>query len=205
MPSFKGKVVLVTGANEGLGKGTASLLAEHGADKVILACRTPSKCSAAAQEIAKSKAPTTVLSTVQVDLSSLSSTQAFIKKIQQSEARIDLLVLNAGVMATPYTITEDGIEIQFQVNHVAQYLVARELKGLLLKSKQPRIVFVSSLASHLGTSLYPMLDLAKLNDEETYDAGNHYHYSKLANVITSNYFDRVVKGSKFRFLLNVKS
>eukprot|EP01006_Ploeotia_vitrea_P015737 TRINITY_DN45978_c0_g1_i1.p1 TRINITY_DN45978_c0_g1~~TRINITY_DN45978_c0_g1_i1.p1 ORF type:complete len:367 (+),score=24.97 TRINITY_DN45978_c0_g1_i1:39-1139(+) len=180
IPDMTGKIVIVTGGNTGLGKETVLQLAKKNAH-VVLACRTPSKGEAAKQEC-QSKGATGKIDVMQLDLNSLASVRAFAKNFLAKFQRLDVLVLNAGIMATPFGLTKDGIESQFGVNHVAHHLLTMELLPILKKSEPSRIVIVSSRAHYLAPSHGVGLDLAAINNEQAYNLWTAYGQSKLANV-----------------------
>ncbi|KAI0066554.1 NAD-P-binding protein [Artomyces pyxidatus] len=151
IPDLTGKVVIVTGANAGIGYHTADQLARHGA-KVYLACRTESK---AREAIATIECATPSLKGrerlvwLPLDLSSLHSAQEAADEFLEKEKRLDILVNNAGRLAGPYVLTKDGIEQSVSVNHVGHFVFTMALLPLLKKTtKQPgadaRIVVVSS-------------------------------------------------------------
>jgi NAD(P)-dependent dehydrogenase (short-subunit alcohol dehydrogenase family) len=120
LPDLRGKVAVVTGANTGLGFSTAMALASAGAT-TVLACRSQAQCQAAANRIAAAH-PGAAVQTRTLDLSVLASVRAFADSLLTGDAavgKLDMLVLNAGVMVPPYTLTADGLEQQFGVNHVA--------------------------------------------------------------------------------------
>lgn len=147
LPSFTGRTVIVTGANSGLGAVTARELARHGA-RVILAVRNTSKGEAAAQQMTGSNAgPVEVR---RLDLQDLSSVREFAAGVDKS----DLLIDNAGIMATPYALTADGFESQIGTNHLGHFA----LTNLLLPKLTDRVVTVSSMAHWTGR-----INLADLN------------------------------------------
>jgi len=146
------KVVVVTGANVGIGFETAKAIASMKPKKLILACRNLGKAQAAKSSI---EASTNFhdIETWELDLSSFASTQAFAKKFNDSGLPLDLLVSNAGVGAGPWVETADGYEITVQVNHLCNALLISELHPALKKAahakkshedKFPRINVVAS-------------------------------------------------------------
>jgi hypothetical protein len=110
IPDLAGEVAFVTGANVGLGYWTAHHLADHGAT-VVLGCRSKAKCDAAAAAIAEDTG-SKKLSTVDLDLASFASIRACAKAVTGAHARLDSLILNAGVMVPPFTLTKEGLEMQ---------------------------------------------------------------------------------------------
>jgi NAD(P)-dependent dehydrogenase (short-subunit alcohol dehydrogenase family) len=119
LPALGGKVAVVTGANTGLGFSTAKALAAAGAT-TVLTCRSQTLCQDAAARIFSAH-PAAIVQTRTLDLGALASVRGFADSLLTGEAavdKVDMLVLNAGVMASPYTLTADGLEQQFGVNHV---------------------------------------------------------------------------------------
>jgi retinol dehydrogenase-12 len=138
LDDLRGQVMVITGANTGLGRHSARQLAERGA-RVILACRSRDKTEPVLAEI-RAAAPTAPPPTfVHLDLASLASVRACAEGLLASEPTIDVLINNAGV-AGQRGITADGFELQFGVNHVGHYLWTR----LLLPRVTRRLVIVAS-------------------------------------------------------------
>jgi len=149
-----GKTAVVTGANVGLGFYTALHLARNGAD-VILACRNSNKCHRAARKIRGNitKEPTKGSAGVEiVDLASFDSVKDFANRVSEryKETGLDILVLNAGFISTGLFLTDDGLETQWQVNHVSQmYLYERLQDALLLAASKRGMIYLYSLSPHL--------------------------------------------------------
>lgn len=185
-PDLTGKVVVVTGANTGLGKASAARLARLGAE-VCLACRSPEKAEAAAAEIRASTGNAAV-STVPLDLASLASVRACAAELGRRYPRIDVLQNNAGVMALPKrTLTTDGFEYQFGVNHLGHFLLTNLLMGSLLKAERPRIVNLSSAAHQIPPGT---VDFEDLMGEKDYQPWKAYGQSKLANILFTKELQR---------------
>ena len=197
MPDLSGKVALVTGANAGLGFSAAKILAGSGA-RTVLACRTESKCTAAAARIRDIHSNAQV-ETRLVDLSSLASVQAFANELASDASvdKIDMLMLNAGVMAPPFTLTEDDLELQFGVNHVAHAYLTLKLLPLVRRAVEAAGAATISVVSSLGHT-WPIasepkglyLNEAALNNEDNFKRFDYYGQSKLANVLFSNELSR---------------
>ncbi|WP_373142777.1 oxidoreductase [Mycobacterium marinum] len=187
LPSFTGRTVIVTGANSGLGAVTARELARHGA-AVILAVRNTSKGEAAAQQMTGPNAgPVEVR---RLDLQDLSSVREFAAGVDKS----DLLINNAGIMATPYSLTADGFESQIGTNHLGHFA----LTNLLLPKLTDRVVTVSSMAHWTGR-----INLADLNyQSRRYSPWLAYGQSKLANLLFTSELQRRLDaaGSSLRAL-----
>jgi len=118
---LSGKVAVITGANVGIGFETARALALHGAD-VIFACRNQQSTEDAIAKISQEKsAAGRKCRYVRLDLSSLKSVKNFVQELKETVKNINFLILNAGVFALPYSITEDGLETTFQVSHISHF------------------------------------------------------------------------------------
>lgn len=178
--SLHGKVVLITGANSGIGFETAKELARRGA-KVILACRDMDKATLAITKIQQSLQTCSDLVAMQLDLGSLHSVQSFVEELKRSECKIDILINNAGVSFPKSQLlrTTDGYEIHFGVNHLGHYLLTR----LLLPQLQAgsRVIVVSSLLHQKG-NIY----LDDLNATSGTGRTPEYNNSKLANAYFSH-------------------
>ena len=171
-----GKTVIVTGGNTGIGKETAVDLAERGA-KVILACRDETRAEAAVAEIKKRSGSELVLFR-KLDLASLASVRQFSERILREEPQIHVLINNAGVMFPPYTVTEDGYELTFAVNHLGHFLLTLLLLDRIKSSPSSRILIISSYAHYPGS-----LDFSDMMWKKRYQPQFAYMHSKLANVM----------------------
>lgn len=176
VPDLTGRVAVVTGANGGLGLQTARVLGAHGAH-VVLAARDESRAEAAREQIL-ARHPQASLATVRLDLASLASVRDAATRLLAEHARLDLLVNNAGVMATPFRTTEDGFELQLGVNHLGHWALTALLLPALLRAPAARVVSVTSTAHHGGS----VLDPDDLLWADHYDPWRAYYRSKLANV-----------------------
>lgn len=176
-----GKTAIITGCNTGIGKPTVKDFYERGA-RVIMACRNKEKANEAANDIksaCETKPNLGEIIVEELDLSSLESIRNFSKNILEKEPRIDLLVNNAGVFATPEGKTEDGFEIQFGTNHLGHFLLTLLLLPKILQSPAARIVSVSSALHSRGT-----IDLDDVNfNKRSYSPTGAYYQSKLANIL----------------------
>jgi len=175
MPNLKGKVVIITGANSGLGLASAKALARKGAE-VILACRSEERGAAALKEV--EAVQTTSARLMLLDLGSLESVQAFAENFKANYDQLDVLMNNAGIMATPYGTTQDGFEKQIGVNHLGHFALTGHLLPVLLGTPGSRIVNVSSLAARNG-----QMDISSFKDPNNYQPWKAYGQSKLANLM----------------------
>ncbi len=188
IPDMSGKVVIVTGANSGIGYETARALARKGAS-VVMACRNLEKANAAASEIALGD-PDAVLDIIQLDLADLDSVRSFADTFKSRYAHLDLLINNAGVMVPPFTRTADGFELQFGANHLGHFALTGLLLERLLETPQARIINVSSGAHRMGSGT---IDFDNLNAEKGYSASAAYAQSKLANLLFTLELNRRLK------------
>jgi NAD(P)-dependent dehydrogenase (short-subunit alcohol dehydrogenase family) len=178
MPDLSGKVIVVTGANCGLGYEAAKEFARKGA-RTVLACRSVDKAQAALDQI-KQEIPRAQVETMQLDLASLASVREFAETFRARYDRLDILVNNAGIMWVPYQKTEDGFESQFGTNHLGHFALTGLLMDLLLTTPDARVVNVSSVGHRSGT-----MDFDNLMFEDGQGYGRHRAYgrSKLANLL----------------------
>jgi len=144
-----GKNVIVTGANTGIGKETARVLALANAN-VYMACRDDAKCSEAAEELKKLTGKTSLIHTMKLDLGSFASIKDFAKSWNALKLPLHLLINNAGVMACPPTQTSDGFELQYGVNHLGHFLLTNLLLDSIKKGAPSRVINVSSAAHQQG-------------------------------------------------------
>lgn len=173
-----GKIVIITGANSGIGKETAIDLARRGG-KIYIACRDVKRGQKALTEI-KEESGSDSVHFLQLDLASMRSICEFSKSFHQLESRLDVLINNAGVMACPKSFTEDGFEMHMGVNHLGHFLLTNLLLDLLKKSFQGRIVNVASLFHIVG-----FIWKTNFCAEKFYFRWYAYATSKLANILFS--------------------
>lgn len=182
-----GKVVIVTGANSGIGLETARVLSSVGA-KVILPCRTLEKSNGAIDTIKKT-VPDADLIPMELDLADLASVRAFAQDFINLDLSLDILINNAGIMICPKSFTKDGFETQFGVNHLGHFLLTELLTEKLKSSAPSRIVIVSScvisqMLSNKG------IDFDNLNAEKGYNSCTAYGQAKFANVLHAKELQR---------------
>jgi len=136
-------VIIVTGANTGIGLETAKELATAGA-KVILACRDEQKGKAAEKIVDSVRSFSAQY--MKLDLSDLSSVRLFVNEFKSKYNRLDALVNNAGLILQTKELTKDGFEKTFGTNHLGHFLLTNLLLDVLKKTPEFRIITVSSLA-----------------------------------------------------------
>ncbi len=178
VPPLDGKVVLVTGANAGLGLAAATMFARAGG-RVLLACRSQQKAETAMDGIRTEVGPSADLAFVPLDLASLESVAAAADSVRATESRLDVLVNNAGLMAVDESRTEDGFEMQFGVNHLGHFALTAGLAPRLLATPGSRVVTMSSLGHRAGRLRLDDLYL----ERRGYDRWRPYFQSKLANLL----------------------
>jgi NAD(P)-dependent dehydrogenase (short-subunit alcohol dehydrogenase family) len=173
---MRGKVCLVTGANDGIGKATALGLAKMGAT-VVMVCRDAAKGQAALAEIRQASGNPSIELLV-ADLSSQAAIHKLVDEFKQNHNQLHVLINNAGVNVLVRTLTADSVELNFAVNHLAPFMLTLLLLDVLKASAPARIVNVNSAAQGFGIIHFDDLMLA-----EKYDSMRGYAQSKLANIL----------------------
>lgn len=138
------RVAIVTGANSGIGYETARGLARKEV-KVVLACRNLRKAEQAKAKIVSEYSPARI-GVMEIDVSSLDSVRGFAEQFQRQYDRLDLLINNAGIMMSPYKVTEDGFENQLATNYIGHFALTGLLLPMLTATTGSRIVTLSSLS-----------------------------------------------------------
>ena len=182
--NLRGKRILVTGVSAGLGVETARSLAAHGAE-VVGAARDLDKAQAATAQVRKDAAANGgSFELVALDLSDLKSVRECSNKLLEKGEPFDAVIANAGVMATPFTYTKDGFEMQFGTNHLGHFVLVNRIASLFRAGG--RLVNLSS-AGHR----YSNVDLQDPNFERTtYEPFVAYGRSKTANILFAVAFDK---------------
>jgi NAD(P)-dependent dehydrogenase (short-subunit alcohol dehydrogenase family) len=151
IPSLAGKVILITGANTGLGKATAIELVKHSPAHIYLTSRNADKGKTALEEVKSVASDGTKVSLLNLDLSSFESIKAAAAEFLQREERLDVLLLNAGIMGAPAALTKDGYEMHIGTNHLGHALLLKLLKPVLEKTPDTRVIHLSSAGfRHVG-------------------------------------------------------
>ena len=181
--NLKGKRVLVTGVSSGLGVETARSLAAHGA-QVVGAARDLKKADSATEVVRKDAAAKGgTFEVVALDLASLKSVRACADGLLNKGDPFDVIIANAGVMATPFGHTEDGFETQFGTNHLGHFVLVNRIAPLLRTGG--RLINLASAGHRFAN-----VDLADPNFERTpYDPWVAYGRSKTANILFAVAFD----------------
>jgi protochlorophyllide reductase len=175
IPDQTGRLALITGANSGLGLETARALVAKGAS-VILACRSLARAEQARQQLLPGSGG--AIDLLELDLADLASVRDAARQLQDRYGRLDLLINNAGVMGLPRSLTRDGFERQFGINHLGHFSLTKALLPLLRGQPDARVVTVTSGAQYFGR-----ISFDDLQGERRYDRWQAYGQSKLANVM----------------------
>jgi len=190
--NLRGKRILVTGVSAGLGVETARALVAHGAD-VVGAARDLAKAEGATAEVRKAAAANGgSFELIELDLASLKSVRASADALLAKGERFDVIIANAGVMATPFGHTADGFETQFGTNHLGHFVFVNKIAPLIRDGG--RLINLSSAGHRYGN-----VDLADPGFEKTtYDPFVAYGRSKTANILFAVAFDARRRGRGVR-------
>jgi NAD(P)-dependent dehydrogenase (short-subunit alcohol dehydrogenase family) len=175
---MQGKVVVITGSNDGIGKETAVGVATEGAT-TVLACRNQKKADAAAQEVTRRSGNNDV-HVVALDLADLASVRAAAAEILERWDRLDVLINNAGGIWTQRQETAQGFEQTFGVNHLGHFLLTELLLARITESAPSRIINLTSVGHH---SARRGMRFDDLQSDKRYAAMDAYGRSKLANIL----------------------
>jgi NAD(P)-dependent dehydrogenase (short-subunit alcohol dehydrogenase family) len=186
-----GQIAVITGGNSGIGKETAAALAGMGAH-VVIAARNPAKAAAAVDEL-RTRAPNASVEHLPLDLASFASVRAFADTFNARFDRLDVLVNNAGASLRKRTVTEDGHETQFQVNHLGHFLLTALLRERLEAAPAARVINLSSIGHTVARQ---GLDFDDLDwERRRYRGFVVYGHTKLANVLFTREHARRAAGS----------
>ncbi len=185
---MRGRVCVITGASSGIGKATALELAKTGAT-VVLVCRNPERAEATRKEI-REAAHNDAIDVLLADLSSQAEIQRLAQDLLARYPRIHVLINNAGIINSKRSLTVDGIEAVFAVNHLAYFLLTHLLLERLSASGSARIINVASDAHQWGT-----LDFGDLQNEHRYRPLRVYGQSKLCNILFTRELARRIAGT----------
>lgn len=184
----KDKVILITGANSGIGRAITEGVARSGAT-AVMACRSRKRGAKALSEIRRDTGNDDVHLLI-ADLSIQAQVRALATEFKDRFDRLDVLVNNAGLMASRRKLTPDGIEMVFAVNHLAYFLLTHLLIDVLKTSAPSRIVNISSSGHSSGT-----IDFDNLQGEKRFRPWEAYPNSKLANVMFTYELARRLEGT----------
>ncbi|KAL9225325.1 hypothetical protein vseg_001267 [Gypsophila vaccaria] len=194
---------IVTGATSGIGAETARVLALRGVH-VVMGVRNMAAGKDVKEAISRD-ITSAKIDAMELDLSSMDSVTKFASKFNSSGLPLNLLINNAGIMATPFTLSKDKIELQFATNHLGHFLLTNLLLEKMKKTaeetnREGRIVNVSSRRHKFS---YPEgIRFDKINDPSGYNSLSAYGQSKLANLLHSNELSRRLKEDGVRITAN---
>lgn len=171
----KNDVILVTGANSGMGKATALALAKTGA-QVVMLCRHPGRGQAALEEI-RSASNNNSITLMLCDLANLEDISRFADDFNSRFSSLSVLINNAGILSSRRQLTRDGYELNFGVNYLGHFLLTNLLLDLIIKSKG-RVITLSSVAHKIGR-----IHFEDVNLTDSYGWLRAYSQSKLANIL----------------------
>jgi NAD(P)-dependent dehydrogenase (short-subunit alcohol dehydrogenase family) len=188
---MQGKTVLVTGANQGIGKATALALSRQGA-RVVIVARNPDKGRAAVADIEAATGSHGNVDLIVADLSLQAEVRRAAAEFKSRHARLDVLVNNAGVFVPERRVTAEGLEETFALNHLAYFLLTQQLLDVLKTSAPARIVNVSSDAHRHGKMYWEDLQFSNCR----YSGFRAYAQSKLANILFTYELARRLEGTR---------
>jgi NAD(P)-dependent dehydrogenase (short-subunit alcohol dehydrogenase family) len=180
---MKNKIVLITGANSGMGKATTTELAKKGAH-VVMICRNPALADVAKKEIITASDNKNI-DVLICDLSLQSSIYKLAGQIKDNYACVDVLINNAGLALSKYTETPEGIETTFATNVLSMFLLTNLLADHLKKANASRVVTVAS-STHTSAKLQP----GDIGHKANYSLFGTYNQSKLCNIMLTYEFAR---------------
>ncbi|XP_021592746.2 short-chain dehydrogenase TIC 32, chloroplastic [Manihot esculenta] len=189
-----GLTAIVTGASSGIGTETSRVLALRGVH-VIMAVRNKAAGRSIKEAIVK-EIPSAKVDIMELDLNSMASVRNFATEFNSSGLPLNILINNAGIMATPFMLSKDNIEQQFATNHLGHFLLTNLLLENMKKTaheskREGRIVIVSSEAHRY--TYHEGIRFDKINDPSGYSSIRAYGQSKLANVLHANELTRQLK------------
>jgi len=186
--AMKDKIVMITGANSGIGKAASLALANMGAT-VVMVARNKEKCEAAKAEIIRESGNSSV-DLLLADLSSLESVRQLATKFQKKYPKLHVLINNAGLFNQGRHVTTDGYENTFATNYLAAFLLTNLQLEQLKASAPSRIINVSSVGHYKGH-----INFDDLNLEKEYGGWKAYGQSKLALVLFTHELAKKLQGT----------
>ena len=184
--SLNGKVVIVTGANSGIGFELAKTFSSEGSS-VIIACRDTTK-GLEAQNIISG-----TCEYIHLNLSSFKSIERFVETIKRKYSKVDVLINNAGVMFPPFTKTNEKLELTFGVNYIGYYLLTNKLMPVLRNVKGSRVVNMSSIAHYKVKAI----DWDNINSTLRYSKIESYTLSNLFRVMFTLELERKLRQKSY--------
>ena len=193
IPNLIGKTVIVTGGNSGIGYEISRMSAAKGAS-VIIATRNFERGQKAVESIQRMH-PNTKIETIKLDLASLNSIESFVEDFKTKYSELHYLFNNAGIMAVPFSTTEDGFERQLGTNHLGHFALTGRLLDYLIHTTETRVITVSSGAHRSGEINFD--DILMENDYSRFSA---YSRSKFANIVFAYELQRRFESNGIRSL-----
>lgn len=185
-----GKTYVITGGSDGIGLECASQLAKAEPDcRIVIVGRDPRRTAAAVGRL-RAESSQCRTDSLLCDFADQDAVRRLAEDLLRTCSRIDVLVNNAGTVFSRRTLTGDGVEATFAVNHLAGFLLTELLLERIRESAPARIVFTSSAGHFSGT-----LDLEDVGFERGYSIMRAYSRSKLANVLTARHLARRLEGT----------
>lgn len=190
-PDMRGKVVLITGGNSGIGRATAVDLARMGAT-VLITSRDEKKGADALAEVRR-RSGRDDAAVLPLDLASLRSVHALADRVLRDHDRLDVLINNAGGVLSERVLTEDGFEATFGVNHLGHFLLTELLLDRIKRSAPARIINVASVAHRFAIGGFSFAD--PQFERRRYRGAAAYNQSKLANILFTMELARRLAGT----------
>jgi NAD(P)-dependent dehydrogenase (short-subunit alcohol dehydrogenase family) len=186
--AMRGKVVMITGANSGIGKAAALALAKMGAT-VVMVARNKERGEVARSEIVRDSQNDSV-DLLLADLSSLESVRQLAAEFRKKYSKLHVLINNAGLFNQRRRVTTDGYENTFATNYLAPFLLTNLQLDMLKASAPSRIINVSSVGHYNGH-----INFDDLNLEKEYGGWKAYGQSKLALVLFTHELAKKLQGT----------
>jgi NAD(P)-dependent dehydrogenase (short-subunit alcohol dehydrogenase family) len=188
LPRLDGKVCLITGGTSGIGKATALGLNDMGATIIVVG-----------RDLQRGMDTAKALNTLghgdacflEADFLSQASIRKLADTVMRKYSHVDVVIHNAGLVSKDFSLSEDGIEKTFAVNHIAPFLLTNLFLPMLRAQPSARIITVSSLVHRWGTIHFDDVNLTK-----NYDIDRAYNQSKLANVLFTYELARRMEGTR---------
>ncbi|KAG9503539.1 hypothetical protein J7337_003490 [Fusarium musae] len=187
IPALTGKVILVTGGSNGLGKESILQLAKHEPAEIWMGARNAERARTAIEDIQRQVPNSASIKFLLMDLGSFASISEAANNFRKQSSRLDILMLNAGIMITPAGLTDDGYEIQFGTNHMGHALLTKLLLPTLLNTaarpnSDVRVVVLSSEAHNMAPDKGILWDTLRTEAKDITTRAR-YGQSKVANIL----------------------
>lgn len=186
---MKGRNVIITGGNAGIGLATSFALAKQGAN-IYIVSRSKDKAEEAVKDIIAQSGNSNIKYFV-ANLSSQKSVRQLASEIKNEMTIVDVLINNAGGTFSDFTLSEDGLEMTIATNHFAYFLLTNLLLNMIKKSDYARIINVASGSHYKGK-----IDFESFTKKKSYFIMKAYEQSKLANVLFTNELADRLKGTR---------